>query len=728
MKNYFKKNRILMVIALVGLIASLFPVAARVQAEEANKKYDLILDYSSLRAMARQSELSEGEWLDLFASLGIDKVALGEASARDMQESAAIPVYAGSIKEIKESCGWDLAYPPEVVQWIRESGDLADALIAAETKEAYEWVLSALQERKDALVCRSLEQDGGGYIFIPQQTDGMKGEKVLDLCLGIWPETAELVLSRGMSVVPRTVTVDGMNGRTFAGSFVGVLREYESPYFINSGDSLLGYDDGEGEEILRTYLRESGTGVGMFEQNDQSQNLVWDGIEELLESTGYNGIRVFNEWDYIQFRYAYCGYEGPEEITNSLFRAIAERNCKVVYFKMILEPDNKVGADAEEEEWTYITDPADYEKLLTDLDTRLSALGYTNETVPAMELDNPSALVRMLEGFGVAALFVMLLDLLLCLSGKWRFGLLLAGMLGVLALAFLKPGSYPLLLSMAGGIVMPSLAGAGLCRVLAGKRRNEPQVGFVRLLGGCVGTGLLAVLVSLGGALLASSALSQLSYMIEIDLYRGVKIMQLIPIALFALAYLLVYAYEETGAKRAVLANIGERGEKGRARRFCGYLCDTLDRPMKLSWFVSVVVIAVACVFVLAAGVYYIYRTGNSMGVSAAELQLRNLLENLLVARPRTKEMLIGWPCLLLFIWSLRRHMNFLPLVFGLGMSVGLVSVVNTFLHIRTPFLLSLLRTGWGLLFGFAIGVIAVLAAELVYRLIKKNLFGSSHV
>ena len=52
MKNYFKKNRILMVIALVGLIASLFPVAARVQAEEANKKYDLILGYSSLRAMA----------------------------------------------------------------------------------------------------------------------------------------------------------------------------------------------------------------------------------------------------------------------------------------------------------------------------------------------------------------------------------------------------------------------------------------------------------------------------------------------------------------------------------------------------------------------------------------------------------------------------------------------------------------------------------------------------
>ena len=728
MKNYFKKNRILVMIALLGLIASLIPVTARVQAEETNKKYDLILDYASLRSMARQSELSEGDWLDLFASLGISKVALGEASAHDMHESATIPVYAASIKEMKNRHGWDLAYPEQVVQWIGESDDLSDALITAETKDAYEWVLGALKARKDDLICRCFEEADGGYIFIPQQNDGMKGEKVLDLCLGIWPETAELVRSHGMSIVPRTVTVDGMNGRTFAEQFVEVLRECDSPYYINSGDSLLGYDDEDGEKILKDYLRESGIGVGMFEENDQSQNLVWDGIEELLESTGYHAVRVFNEWDYIQFRYAYCGYEGPEEITNSLFRAIAERNCKVVYFKMILEPDNKVGADAEEDEWTYVTDPADYEKLLGDLHTRLSALGYTNGTVPAMELKNPSVFVRVLEGVGVAALLVMLLDLFFLLDDKWRYGLLLAGVLGVLALAFLKPGSYKLLLSMAGGIVMPSLAGAGLCRILAEKRRSEAQIGFGKLLGYCALCGLLTVLVSFGSSILASSALSQLSYMVEIDLYRGVKIMQLIPIGLFGLAYLLVYAYEETGAKRAVLENIGERGEKGRVRKFYDYLCRTLDRPMKLSWFVVIIVIAVCCVFMLAVGVYYIYRTGNSMGVSATELRFRNMLENLLIARPRTKEMLIGWPCLLLFIWSLRRHMNYLPLVFGLGMSVGLVSIVNTFLHIRTPFLLSLLRTGWGVLFGFVIGIVAVLAAELLYRLIKKLFTGSSHV
>ena len=219
---------------------------------------------------------------------------------------------------------------------------------------------------------------------------------------------------------------------------------------------------------------------------------------------------------------------------------------------------------------------------------------------------------------------------------------------------------------------------------------------------------------------MASSALSQMSYLLEIDLYRGVKLMQLIPIAVFVLAYLLVFAYEESGAKAAVLRRVGERGEKGRAHRFAAYWAELMDQPMKLGWVVAIFAIAVVGVFVLAAGVYYIYRTGNATNVSARELALRNLLENVLVARPRTKEMLIGWPCAMLFLWSLRRHMNFLPLLFGGAMSIGLVSVVNTFLHIRTPFLLSLLRTGWGLLFGLLIGTALTAAAELLLRLLRR--------
>ena len=720
MKSFLKKDRLLVLLALLGLLASLVPIVNRVQTEESNKYYDYVLDYASLRSMARQSSQTEDEWLDLFRSLGVDKVALSEASALNLHDNAAIPVHAMTVKKAAESYGWENNYPAEVVSWLSESTDVSDAIIWTETAAAYEWMLDAFNARFENFEAKTYLEGEHGFIFIRQQENGMKGEKLLDLRLGIWPGTVELIERHGYQIVPRTVTQRDMNGTKFAEAYIDVLKHYNAPYFMNNGDELVGYESDESWDLLVQYLNESGASVAMMEQNDQSQNQTWPGIEDLLNETGYRGIRVFNEWAYIQNRYQYCGYEGPEEITNTFFRAIAERNCKVIFLKMILEPDSDVSWDADEKEWVYITDPAEYEKMLTDLDTRLAPLGYTRGTVPAMQMEDPSVLLKVVQGIGAAALLVMLFDLFFFIGKRWRTILLVLGALGFTGLAVLKPAMFRLILSMSGGIVMPSLAAVGLCRVLMEKRRTEPQAKFGRVLGYTLGISVLTILTAFCGSLLATSALSQLSYMIEMDLYRGVKIMQLIPIGLFILAYLLVYAYEETGARDAVLAHVGPRGEKGRVKRFNAYFAQVMKTPMQLGWFVAIVVIAVAAVFLLLVFVYYIYRTGNSTTTPETELAFRNFLENTLIARPRTKEMLIGWPMLMLFIWSLRRGMKFLPMVFGMGMSIGLVSVVNTFLHIRTPFLLSLLRTGWGILFGLLIGLAAVVIAEGIYRLVRR--------
>ena len=720
MKSFLKKDRLLVLLALLGLLASLVPIVNRVQTEESNKYYDYVLDYASLRSMARQSSQTEDEWLDLFRSLGVDKVALSEASALNLHDNAAIPVHAMTVKKAAESYGWENNYPAEVVSWLSESTDVSDAIIWTETAAAYEWMLDAFTARFEDFEAKTYLEGEHGFLFIQQQKNGMKGEKLLDLRLGIWPGTVELLERHGYQIVPRTVTQKDMNGTKFAEAYIDVLKHYNAPYFMNNGDELVGYESDEGWDLLVQYLNESGASVAMMEQNDQSQNQTWPGIEDLLNETGYRGIRVFNEWAYIQNRYQYCGYEGPEEITNTFFRAIAERNCKVIFLKMILEPDSDVSWDADEKEWVYITDPAEYEKLLADLDTRLAPLGYTRGTVPAMQMEDPSVLLKVVQGIGTAALLVMLFDLFFFIGKRWRTILLVLGALGFAGLAVLKPAMFRLILSMSGGIVMPSLAAVGLCRVLMEKRRTEPQAKFGRVLGYTLGISVLTILTAFCGSLLATSALSQLSYMIEMDLYRGVKIMQLIPIGLFILAYLLVYAYEETGARDAVLAHVGPRGEKGRVKRFNAYFAQVMKTPMQLGWFVAIVVIAVAAVFLLLVFVYYIYRTGNSTTTPETELAFRNFLENTLIARPRTKEMLIGWPMLMLFIWSLRRGMKFLPMVFGMGMSIGLVSVVNTFLHIRTPFLLSLLRTGWGILFGLLIGLAAVVIAEGIYRLVRR--------
>ena len=57
------------------------------RSEEANKYYDIVLDYPSIRAMALQSEYDEGEWLDMLREYGADKIALGEVTAKALQRS-----------------------------------------------------------------------------------------------------------------------------------------------------------------------------------------------------------------------------------------------------------------------------------------------------------------------------------------------------------------------------------------------------------------------------------------------------------------------------------------------------------------------------------------------------------------------------------------------------------------------------------------------------------------
>lgn len=90
--------------------------------------------------------------------------------------------------------------------------------------------------------------------------------------------------------------------------------------------------------------------------------------------------------------------------------------------------------------------------------------------------------------------------------------------------------------------------------------------------------------------------------------------------------------------------------------------------------------------------------------VSGLEGRVRGFLEELLYARPRFKELLIGHPLLLLWGAYGKRLGDYGIILLALGM-VGQVSIINTFAHIHTPLLLSLLRTANGLLLGLLIGM-----------------------
>lgn len=100
--------------------------------------------------------------------------------------------------------------------------------------------------------------------------------------------------------------------------------------------------------------------------------------------------------------------------------------------------------------------------------------------------------------------------------------------------------------------------------------------------------------------------------------------------------------------------------------------------------------------FAVPVGFYYIMRSGNSGWVLGLERKIRDWIENLLRVRPRFKE-IICYP----FFWleSFREY-DFLRESFG---SIALVSMFNTFCHIKTPVLVSIYRSLLGIAIGYVV-------------------------
>jgi hypothetical protein len=121
----------------------------------------------------------------------------------------------------------------------------------------------------------------------------------------------------------------------------------------------------------------------------------------------------------------------------------------------------------------------------------------------------------------------------------------------------------------------------------------------------------------------------------------------------------------------------------------------------------------------IAAGALALLRSGDfDPLVSGLEERARGWLEDLLVARPRFKEFLVGHPSLLLLgadgagsLWG--------GLFLFLGL-IGQTSILNTFAHPHTPLLLSLLRTGNGLLLGVLVGIVLHGLLRLGRRLLRR--------
>ena len=115
----------------------------------------------------------------------------------------------------------------------------------------------------------------------------------------------------------------------------------------------------------------------------------------------------------------------------------------------------------------------------------------------------------------------------------------------------------------------------------------------------------------------------------------------------------------------------------------------------------------------------FVGRSGHTAGVPVpgAEVALRRFLENAMYARPREKEFLIGHPAFFLMVAAMyRKWPQILHFFLVLAAAIGVGSMVETFAHIRTPFLMSFIRGIDGWIVGMVIGILVIfLLAVLQY-------------
>ena len=284
---------------------------------------------------------------------------------------------------------------------------------------------------------------------------------------------------------------------------------------------------------------------------------------------------------------------------------------------------------------------------------RVETLGY-DVGRPTLPPPAPPRSVEILLHLGVSAL-VLLCSIRLFSNSSLALPVALGYALLPLAVGNMLQGQIDAFLT---SVLVPILAASLLL--------PRPRAGWGAWLRGW----FLCSLASTAGGLLVAALLADPVFLFRLAEFRGVKAALILP----PVAGLALYA-----------RSIGW----GRIRT----ALHAASKPL---------LIAGSVLFVFATGLLLL-RTGTVDAlVSGLESRARGILETLLIARPRFKEFLLGHPLLLAFgAVQGADPWRGLLLFFGL---IGQTSILNTFAHAHTPLVLSLLRTGNGLVLGLALG------------------------
>lgn len=582
------------------------------------------------------------------------ELALDILEVRRLAASEGIPL-VDALRRLKAAGATSILIQEDSLDSLR---DLGIVEILPSTK--HQTTLLIVHQRLFDRIKNNLQGRTAVQVAVPEQFSGSdledagivigdRWDAVKDIGVGIDPEVVTLVRTAGLDVVGRVGNNPNPSDSRIAATLNDV-RKLNVDTVIFSGMSVLGAGNRYKETVQ--HLKELPTlRFGSVEFGKQT------GDAALVRLAPYNTIRVHT------ITASEMATSTPGANIQRFALAARERNIRLLFVRLFLD-----GANPLENAVSYVSGlrNALYRSQLGVGTAR--SYGRIGDPIPG----------RIAAGVVIVAGTALLLDFLFGFT-KLRVAPI-AIIFGIAVVTVLSVASVmPLLklLALVGACIMPSLGVAILHPAF-----TIPSVTTVKRL-------LLVFAVTLLGPLTVVAIHAETLFLVKGDVFLGVKLTLIAPLALAILIHGLNIQSETPAGFVSVV------------RERFAMMIAICQNPI-LIWQVLLgggVLVALAIMLM---------RSGNesSVGVSSLELQIRSLLDRVLFVRPRFKDILFQ-PFVLLSLVTIRTKWP-LQRVAAILASIALASMVNTFCHLHTPLVISALRVTYGVVFGL-LGAVVIL-------------------
>jgi hypothetical protein len=636
----------LLALVVAGVVASAAIGGVRHRVEAAYRTVELVLDAEDWTLLAqREGRDPETLWRALRFT-GATSVAVYEATLRRLAEEGRVTYRSGA--ELQDAWRLGVLAPPlrDVAQHAHPGALYVlpgDPEVAALVRQGFRTALGA--DRVDQVL-----QDP-----VVLRVRG-RPRDLEETSLGFLPSTVRRWEARGFRVVLRPRNVRSFTPQRLRERVASYAKLGTGRTVVFDLNEVLGYE--RAVEEAAAALRSVGAVYGRVEVLTPARRMR--GEEAMTEALRPWVVRVVSV--------------PPEELerlpvpeaVDRFARGVRERNLRLVYVRPYLQTPG--GVDPVAHNLDYVARIAQ----------AVRQAGFELGAARPFPVVPVSAVLFSLALLAACAAGVLCLAAVLGAAGVQipeRFALAMAAASAGLAWAGVAAG-YELwvrkLYALGASVAFPVLA------VLWASEAVRAG------LGSAVAGLWAASSVSAAGGLVVAALLTAWPFLTASEVFPGVKVATVLPLVL-------------VGAALAARADPEASAQPGSwSERLRGWL----GRPVSAGALLAAGVVAGVLAVLLL-------RTGNTaLPLVPLEERLRDALERALVARPRTKEYLLGHPALVLALAApalgLRRWR---PLLLLAGV-VGQAGLVNSFSHLHTPLLYTVWRTVNALVLGSVLGVI----------------------